>query len=482
LEQLDHTHELGSARRAHAAYYLVFAEDAEKELTGPDQKTWLLRLEREQDNLRAALRWAIDHREAELAQRMAGALQPFWFRRGQWSEGRRWLEDSLAMESNAALTPTIHANALYGAGMLARFQGDFSRARMLLEQSLTSYRVLADETGALKALVELSRIAAFQDDQTAKKAFLSEAASLLETLPDTVVKADAYSEMAIVMVDISAIQYPTDAARYLSESERIHRALNNPTGLALAVGRQASVALFEGDYTLMVSRLDEGERLALELGDERILGRLAGIRVFFDVQAGDFAAARLRLEDALRQGINRGDHQLPTWLPMLAAVLHGQGLDVWSARVFGLAEVLTETSQTRAYAAAFAQRFHISDFRAEVRAQLGEEAFAREIAAGKRLRMEDLQAIPHPPETAPPSTSSGQRASSTASGIPLTAREIEVLRLLAQDLSNPQIAGRLVVSRRTVDAHLRSIYDKLSVKSRDAAVRVAREGGLISNH
>jgi ATP/maltotriose-dependent transcriptional regulator MalT len=96
--------------------------------------------------------------------------------------------------------------------------------------------------------------------------------------------------------------------------------------------------------------------------------------------------------------------------------------------------------------------------------------------------MEDLQAIPHPPETAPPSTSSGQRASSTASGIPLTAREIEVLRLLAQDLSNPQIAGRLVVSRRTVDAHLRSIYDKLSVKSRDAAVRVAREGGLISNH
>jgi ATP/maltotriose-dependent transcriptional regulator MalT len=61
----------------------------------------------------------------------------------------------------------------------------------------------------------------------------------------------------------------------------------------------------------------------------------------------------------------------------------------------------------------------------------------------------------------------------------LTAREIEVLRLLAHDLSNPQIAERLVVSRRTVDAHLRSIYDKLGVKSRDAAIRVAREQGLI---
>jgi len=54
-----------------------------------------------------------------------------------------------------------------------------------------------------------------------------------------------------------------------------------------------------------------------------------------------------------------------------------------------------------------------------------------------------------------------------------------VLRLLAEDLSNPQIAERLVVSRRTVDAHLRSIYDKLDVKSRDAAIHVAREWGLL---
>jgi LuxR family maltose regulon positive regulatory protein len=82
-----------------------------------------------------------------------------------------------------------------------------------------------------------------------------------------------------------------------------------------------------------------------------------------------------------------------------------------------------------------------------------------------------LQAIPHP-----------QWSALVPAGESLTAREIEVLRLLAQDLSNPQIAERLVVSRRTVDAHLRSIYDKLDVKSRDAAIRVARERGIISGH
>jgi non-specific serine/threonine protein kinase len=128
-----------------------------------------------------------------------------------------------------------------------------------------------------------------------------------------------------------------------------------------------------------------------------------------------------------------------------------------------------------AMAKAFKQFLGIGDTHAELRAQLGEEAFAREFAAGKHLTLDDLRTIPHPPEP----DSAAQAIS--ASGISLTARELEVLHLLTQDLSNPQIAEKLVVSRRTVDAHLRSIYDKLGVKSRDAAIRVAKERGIISS-
>jgi len=481
LEQLTHTHELESTRRAHAEYYLSFAEDAERQLTGADQKNWLRRLEREQDNLRAALHWAIEHQEVELAQRMAGALQVFWLTRGYWSEGRRWLEESLAMDSDAALAPVVRAKTLYGAGALTRFQGDFARARMLLEQSLTLYRPLADKTGVLMALVELTRITAFQDDQTAKVSFLSEAASLLETLPDTVMKAYAYTELATTMLDInvSPIQFPPEASRYMAESVRINRALNNPAGLALALARQGSGALFTGDFTLMASQLDEAERLALELGDERILSRLAGLHMLLDMRKGDLTAARRRLQDTFQRAANRGDHQLPIWLPMLAVVLHGQGLDVWSARIFGLTDALTGTYQTRGegMAEVFRRFLGIGDIHAELRAQLGDEAFAREFAAGKHLTLDDLRTIPHPPE--PDSAAQATPATSSASGTSLTAREIEVLRLLAQDLSNPQIAEKLVVSRRTVDAHLRSIYDKLGVKSRDAAIRVAGEKQLI---
>jgi ATP/maltotriose-dependent transcriptional regulator MalT len=329
----------------------------------------------------------------------------------------------------------------------------------------------------------LSRISAFQEDQTARNAFLAEAASLIETIPDSIVKADAYTDMAIAMIGHRVMQalYPPEAARYLHESERIHRALDNPTGLALALMHLANHALFTGDHSRAASQLDEAERVVIELGDDRLLSRLAMIRVLVDLHERDFAAARRRMGEVLQQALDRGDHQVGSSLPLLAFILHGQGLDTWSARVFGLAEALRRTGQWNSEVAVLDQRLRLGDIRAEVRAQLGHEAFAREIEAGHRLTLDDLLAIPHPQAPAPPSTSSGQAAPPFAPSEALTAREIEVLRLLAQDLSNPQIAERLVVSRRTVDAHLRSIYDKLGVKSRDAAIRVARERGLISN-
>jgi predicted ATPase/DNA-binding CsgD family transcriptional regulator len=472
LEQLTHTHELESARRAHAAYYLKFAEDARQGLTGADQKSWLQRLEREQDNLRAALHWAMEHNQAEFAQRMAGALQPFWFRRGRWSEGRRWLEDSLAMESSATLNQSIRANALYGAGMLARFQGDFAQARMLCDQSLEIYRALANQTGMLKTLAQLCRITRFQIDQEATKAYIAEAASLIETLPDSVVKGEAYTDMALAMLDFSIPKFQPEVTRYLAESERIHRALDNQSGLALASLHRAIRASFEGDSTLAVSRFEEAERLAMELGDVRLLSRMAGGQALLDFHEGDFAAARRRLETSIQQYDSMGDHQLHSNLMMLAAALHKQGQDIWAVRVWGMADVFPGNRHSYAIVEAYAERFGLSDIFAELRAKLGDEAFAREIEVGHQLRLDDLRAIPHSAPSAP-------GAPTSAPGASLTARELEVLRLLAQNLSNPQIAERLVVSRRTVDAHLRSIYDKLGVESRDAAIRVAGEKQLI---
>ena len=391
------------------------------------------------------------------------------------------LEDALSFGSVAEVNDAVRAKVLLGAGILARFQGDFARARMLCEQGLEIYRALADQTGVLKTLAELCRITRFQDDQGAMKVFLSEAASLIETLPDSVVKGEAYTDMALTMLDFSTLKFQPEVTRYLAESERIHRALNNQPGLALAALHRGVRASFEGDFSLAKERFEETERLATELGDVRLLSRMAGARALLDLHNGDFAVARHRLETSIRRYDSMGDHQLDNNILMLVAALHKQGLHRWAVRVWGMADVLPGNRLSNAQLAAYEERFRLGDILAELRAQLGEEAFADEFAAGHQLRLDDLWAIPHPQSPSPTSATPAPVAGASAPGSALTAREIEVLRLLAQDLSNPQIAERLVVSRRTVDAHLRSIYDKLGVKSRDAAIRVAREQRLISN-
>jgi DNA-binding CsgD family transcriptional regulator len=202
------------------------------------------------------------------------------------------------------------------------------------------------------------------------------------------------------------------------------------------------------------------------------LSRIAGGQALLDFYEGDFDTARRRLDTSIQQYDRMGDHQLHGNLMMLAAVLHKQGQDIWAVRVWGMADVFPGNRQSYVIVEAYAERFGLSNIFTELRAKLGDGAFAKEFAAGRQMRLDDLRAIPHSAPSAP-------TAPPSATGASLTAREIEVLRLLSQDLSNPQIAERLVISRRTVDAHLRSIYDKLGVKSRDAAIRVAGEKQLI---
>jgi predicted ATPase/DNA-binding CsgD family transcriptional regulator len=472
LEKLVETGEFKTARHAHAGYFVSFAEHAESELTGPDQKSWLQRLDRERDNLRAALQWAIDHQKAEIALRLAGAMLPFWFRRGYWSEGRRWLEAALALDQDPKGDQAVWAKALYAAGTLSRFQGEYTRARMLCEQSLKIYRALADQTGVLKTLAQLCRITRIQVDQEALKAFMIEAAALIETLPDSVVKGEAYTDMALTLLDFSTPKFQPRVSTFLDESERIHRALNNQSGIALAALHQGIRASYEGDFILGDARFEEAEHLATELGDVRLLSRLSGFQVYIELYKGDYAAARHRIENSIQLYNRMGDPQISSTLKFLATVLHKQGLDVWAARVLGMANTLYGNHPMTALITTFEEHFHLGDIRAELRAKLGEETFTIEFNKGHKLKLEDLRSIPHPAQPSPSEPSFPPNP-------PLTMREMEILRLLAQNLNNPQIAEYLVISRRTVDAHLRSIYNKLDVNSRDAAIRVAGENRLI---
>jgi predicted ATPase len=133
-EKLGQSEEAEQIKRVHAQYFLTLAEEAYPELRGPDQLEWLESLEAEHDNMRAALSWALERKEAEVALRLGGALWWFWSVRGYHSEGRRWLEAALAIEVGGS--PEVRAMALAGAGALASDQGDLDRAKEACEEGL----------------------------------------------------------------------------------------------------------------------------------------------------------------------------------------------------------------------------------------------------------------------------------------------------------------------------------------------------------
>ncbi len=241
---------------------------------------------------------------------------------------------------------------------------------------------------------------------------------------------------------------------------------------------QASLASGKGDFQQASAYLDEAERLAVESGDYRLRLRTSAGRVQVESRRGNFVSARKYLEEYIQLGQSLDDVFMPYALLILAAILQWQGLSIWAARVLGLADSRQGANRVSSGIILSAEDYReLADAHGQVRAQLGEETFAQEWAIGQKMTLDDVFAIPQPAilNKALPL----QPNSASSSNASLTSRELEVLLLLAEEMSNPQIAERLVISRRTVDAHLRSIYDKLGTRSRDAALRVAREQGLL---
>jgi predicted ATPase len=100
-EKLEGSGEAEEVHGQHASFFLTLAEAAEPELSGPQQRLWVDRLEREHDNLREALSWVLERGKTELGLRFGGALWRFWHNRGYLSEGIGWLEEVLAVSGSA---------------------------------------------------------------------------------------------------------------------------------------------------------------------------------------------------------------------------------------------------------------------------------------------------------------------------------------------------------------------------------------------
>ena len=182
-ERLDQQGGFNDISERHLRWCEALAEEAEPQLRGARQGAWLARLEREHDNLRAALNWAIEgHSAAGAGLRLAARLVRFWMIRGYKFEGRQWLARALAQAENAE--PAERARALSGAGTLAASQGDYGQARPLFEASLALHQALGDVAESARVLTNLGNVAAHLGDYPRARALLEEALALRRGLKD----------------------------------------------------------------------------------------------------------------------------------------------------------------------------------------------------------------------------------------------------------------------------------------------------------
>jgi predicted ATPase/DNA-binding CsgD family transcriptional regulator len=467
LSELELAGEDAAAREVHARYILELAETAEGELTGPERGTWLARLHDERGNLRAALGWAREAGEPEIALRLGAALWRFWVSEGSLREGRGWLERALATDGEVG--PAVRAKALHFLGNLALDLGDYPRARAPYEASLAIHRELEDRSGVAASLNGLGIVALEEGSYASARRLHEESLAIRKELSDRYGEALSHHNLGRT----STLSGDFAAARAHHESAMaIQRQENEEVGLAYSWWGLGEAVRREGQHDDARSMLEKALSSFHEVDDQIGLACALQGLAWLDAER-DVPRAASRFAEALGFWREHGERLgMIESLEGIAALVAAQGelslaVRWWSAaaaerhaRHVPLPIVDQPASEQRL---------------AEARARLGEAAYSAAWAAGGLVSLDDavIEAIAHAPSIRGPV----EEAEKDAYG--LTDREREVLQLLVEGRTNHEIADALYISHRTVTSHVTNILGKLDVKSRTAAVSLAMRSNLV---
>ncbi len=478
LACLRESGEMEEAQLAHARYYLSLAQEAEPHLKSSSQQTWLARLEQEQENLRAALERLVKSGEAELALRLCGALWRFWFRRGYWDEGRRWLQAALDLPAEH-VQPATRARALSAAAELAAYQSDCAEAHLLLEQSIVLYRQLGDLDGLIEPLSRMGALLQDQGDTTGASRCLEESVALARQLGNQWALANVLYRQG------HTVWLQNDMAlgvMLTEESLAIARQQGDPSLIARILNNLGYMAWQQKDLARAAAFTQENLVLARELDDKLLLNSTLETLGSIALDSGELERAKAYFIESIELAKQLGRKGYAEYcLTLLARVAAAQGQSRQAARLYGAAERehIAETLLNASEKAEYERNV------AAVRAQLDEEAFATAWAEGRAQTVEQALAMLDRETRSEPALAilhypSGKHTRSKFRyPDELTAREVEVLRLLAQGMTDAQIAECLVISVRTVNNHTTSIYSKIGVSTRSAATRYAVENKLV---
>lgn len=401
--------EADDLRERHAAYFIAFLEEIEPALVESRQASWLTQVDREHDNLRGALRWTLERGLPDVALQLGGMLWHYWELRWHSAEGLAWLQAALALPGGPR--DAWRARAALGAGELARRILDFPRSAALLREALEIQRELGDADGIAWSLVYLAYTLGMAGDFEGARAPAEESLALFRASGDQLGVARALNTLA---EDARLRGDYGVAAAYYREALTIDRQLGDPHGSAIRLHNLGYVALHEGDVRQAVRAFRESHQL------HQALGYRSGPLSFLEGMAASASAAGAAEQAARLYGAWEANCRLPG------------------------TEFTLHPPDQREY----------DRYVARARDALGGQALAHAWESGRHLTLEQAVA-----EALAFAETLDQPAR-------LTARERQVAALAAHGLTNHQIALKLDIAERTVDAHVAHILRKLALSSR----------------
>ncbi len=429
--RLQEAGEAPEARRRHAMHFADVATQSLSSLVGPDAGRWTARLASAVDDLRAMLQWALENGEIGLGLEVGAALWRWWLTTGRLSAGRAWLDKFLTAAAEHPVRTAEESKrigrALCAAAVLAVENDDYPEAVRLARRALGIFEPLEPgEDLAFAATVLGSAQRCLGERADARRSFQT-AFDVRAAAGDRARLAAAINNMALVELDDGNL----DLARELFEQNLvIKRQLGEPGSIAIGLINLAEVLIRDGRW--QVAQLSIAEAAGLAVGRPQITGLVL-------CSQGHLAARQRDWEQAA------GLYQAAVAACQAGGITH-----VAIEAMIGLGRVRYRLGQ----ADAAAQQLRTA------------EALAHQIA-NRQLMTEVTAALAE--------TGDGQAGSLPGN---LTSRQAEVLRLLADGLSNKEIAARLFLSPGTIERHLATIYHKLGLGGRVDATRYAVENGL----
>lgn len=531
-ESLVEHGEMEHVQQAYASCYLEFAEKAAQELSGSQQvqqAAWLERLECEHAHLRAAMEWMllpgqdeqvgeVHSQRQEMALRLCNALSKFWLIHGHLREGWAFIEQVLS-RYKGQVTLALAQVCAFGAQIVMRL-GNLDRAEALLEQSKGYYETL-DDRGRVAEVMRLLGWIAHQKGQALQAYYLYEQAlALYKEQGQEQGIANTLLNMAFILETSGDYQR---ARILLEEVVTRQRALKNTSGTFSALYQLAEVLLGGEEYPpfhRIRALLKEGLALAEESGNRMGVASIQGLLGRLAFQEGNLVEARSLLEQCLLFYREGGDMQVTgQYIVALAGVALAEGKNMeaqslleesmaiaksieektelvavvlegmaqlavtqnnhpWAVRLLTVAERWREEIQIHEMPGQLAA--HEREL-AQVREFLGKKAYDALRDEGRAMSPDEALSARYKlfPEQQSAMLMTHPRKKTSAYPAGLSAREVEVLRLVSQGMSDAEVAEQLKLSTRTVTTHLTSIYNKIGISSRAAAVRFAAEHHLL---